>query len=53
MGFRRVDSQEERAQPYLQEKMFHTAQGSKEVWSLSDTAVEMQIQWGKKYSQQQ
>lgn len=26
---------------------------SKEVWSLADTAVEMQIQWGKQYSQQQ
>lgn len=36
-----------------QEKLFHTAPGSKEVWALSDTAVEMQIQWGKKYSQQQ
>lgn len=40
-------------QPCLQEKLSHVAQGSKEIWSLSDTAVEMQIQWGKKYSQQQ
>lgn len=53
MGLRGVDSQEERAQPCLQEKLCHTAQGPKEVWSLSDTAVEMQIQWGEKYSQQQ
>lgn len=28
------------------------AQGSEEVWSLADTAVEMQIHWGKLYSQQ-
>lgn len=37
----------------LQEKLFHTALGSKEMWSLSDTVVEMQVQWGEKYSQQQ
>lgn len=53
MGLRRVDSQEGRAQPCLQEKLPHTVQGSEEVWSLADTAVKMQIQWGKQYSQQQ
>lgn len=36
----------------LQEKLFHTAPGSKELWSLSDTVVEIQIQWGEEYSQQ-
>lgn len=50
MGLRRVGSQEERVQPCLQEKLLHS---SKEIWSLSDTALEMQIQWAKKYSQQQ